>query len=189
VSRLPSPFRRKKDDDDPFADFFADFEKEFSRMQHYMNDLIEEALKNADVPKGAAKPGNPFMYGFTMRLGPDGKPRIEPFGNTPATHSPEVAVEGGREPLTDLIEHDDHYAMTVELPGVEREDIQVFATDHKLTIKVDTAARRYFKEVDLGAAVKPDSTGATFKNGVLDVMVKKQERRPPAESGFRVNVK
>lgn len=186
---VPSPFRRKKDDD-PFGEFFADFEKEFARMQQYMNALFEEALKNAEVPKGAQQPGNPFMYGFTMRMGPDGKPRIEQFGNTqhPLGRT-EVAVEGGREPVTDLIEHDDRYTITVELPGVEREDIQVFATEHKLTIKVDAASRHYYKELDLAAAVKPNSTGATFKNGVLDVSVEKQKKQPPVDPGFRVNVK
>ena len=189
VVPVSSPFRRKKDDDDPFADFFADFEKEFSKMQAYMNEIFADALKNADVPKGAAQPGNPFMYGFTMRLGPDGKPRIEQFGNTHPVPKAEVSVEGGREPITDLIEQDDHFTITVELPGVEREDVQVFATEHKLTIKVASAARKYYKEVELAAAVRADTTSATFKNGVLDVTIQKQEKRPPEERGFRVNVK
>lgn len=185
----PSPFRRKRDDD-PFGDLFAQFEKEFARMQEHLNEVFEDALKNADVPKGQAQPGNPFVYGFTMRLGPDGKPRIEPFGSTPGLGKPEVAAEaGGREPITDVIEHEDHFSATVELPGVEREDIQVFGTDDHLTIKVDTATRKYYKEVAFPAPVRPDTTQATFKNGVLDVTVQKRERGKARDPGFRVNVK
>ena len=56
----------------------------------------------------------PFVYGFSMRVGPDGKPHIEKFGNTeaspfdmsaraPAGGSSE-APGGSREPLTDVIE-------------------------------------------------------------------------------------
>jgi HSP20 family protein len=188
VSRLPSnPFRKPKRDDDPFADFFADFEKEFARMQTYMNSLMEEALKNAEIPKGENRPGNPFVYGFSLRIGPDGKPQIEQFGNTPRP-SPEIAVEGGREPITDLIQHPEHYSVTVELPGVEKEDIQVWVADQRLTIKVDTAARRYYKEIDLPGPVKSDTTDATFKNGVLDVTVKRDQPRQ-APAGTRVNVK
>lgn len=184
------PFRKPKRDDDPFVDFFADFEKEFSRMQQYMNALFEDALKNADIPKGETRPGNPFVYGFSMRIGPDGKPHIEQFGNTnngPA-RSTEVAIDGGREPITDLIEHPDHFSVTVELPGVEKEDIQVWVADQKLTIKVESASRKYYKEIELPAPVKSDSTEATFKNGVLDVTVKREER-PKAPTGKRVNVK
>lgn len=188
----PDPFRRRRKEDDPFGDLFAEFDREFRRMQEQMNQLFEAALRGAEVPKGAARPGNPFVYGFTMRLGPDGKPRIEQFGNLPhgLARRPEVAVEGAREPVTDVIEHDDRLSLTLELPGVEREDVQVFATEERLTIKVDAAGRKYYKEVELPAKVKPDTTEATFKNGVLDVTLQKQaERAPPPERGHRVNVK
>lgn len=188
----PSPFPsrkpRKEDDEDPMGDLFRDFDQEFRRMQEYMNSFFQEALKHADIPKGAGQPGNPFVYGFTMRLGPDGKPHFEQFGNTPKVGRPEVAVEGGREPITDLIEHADHITLTAELPGVEKDDVQVYATEDKLTLKVDTAARKYYKEIALPAPVQPDSTEATFKNGVLDVSIRKQERSPPRR-GHRVNVK
>jgi HSP20 family protein len=194
VVPVPDPTRKpRKEDDNPFGDLFADFDREFRRMQEQMNQLFEAALRNADVPKGPMRPGNPFMYGFTLRLGPDGRPHIEHFGNTPAAR-PEVAVEGGRieggrEPVTDLIEHPDHFSITMELPGIEKEDVQVFATEERLTLKVDTATRRYYKEVGLPAKVVPESCEATFKNGVLDVTLQKRETRSPPERGHRVNVK
>ena len=187
MRRLPDPARKPRKDDDPFGDLFADFDREFRRMQAYMNDIFADAIKNAQVPRGANQPGNPFVYGFTMRLGPDGRPHIEQFGNT-AVRRPEVAVEGGREPITDVIEHDDHLSVTVELPGVEKEDVQVYATEALLTIKVDAAGRKYYKEIALPAKVRPETTEATFKNGVLDVALRKVERRG-ADPGHRVNVK
>lgn len=189
---MDGPFgKRKKGDDDPFGDIFADFDKEFQRMQEMMGHLFADALKNAQVPQGKAKPGNPFVYGFSMRLGPDGKPRIEPFGNTPRVTplgKPEVSAEG-REPITDVIEHDDHVSITVELPGVEKEDVQVWATEDRLTLKVANGTRRYHKDVQLPARCIADSTDATFKNGVLDVTLRKEQRSPPKDPGKRVNVK
>lgn len=192
VAPVDNPFGKRRKGDDPLDDIFADFDREFRRMQEHMNDLFEHALKNADIPKGKAQPGNPFVYGFTMRLGPDGKPRIEQFGNTPRAGiqagKPEVTLEG-REPITDVIEHDDHVSVTCELPGVEKEDIQVFATEQELSIKVDTAQRKYHKVLQLPAKCKADTTDATFKNGVLDVTVQKERRSSPKEPGRRVNVK
>ena len=184
------PFRRKKDDE-PFGDLFGNFEEEFRKMQAYMANAMAEAMKQADVPKGAAQPGNPFVYGFTMRLGKDGLPHIEQFGNTrpkvgPA--GPEITGEG-REPITDVIEHDDKVTVTAEMPGVEKEDVQVWSTEDLLTLKVDTAQRKYHKVVALPAKVTPESTEATFKNGVLDVTIRKQQRGAPKDLGHRVNVK
>jgi HSP20 family protein len=191
---MSPPDPRKRRDDDPFGDIFADFDKEFRRMQEMMNGIFEQALKNAEIPKGQARPGNPFVVGFTMRLGPDGRPHFEQFGNTPrvgptlGTPTPGAMPEG-REPITDVIEHDDKVTITVELPGVEKDDIQVWATEERLTLKVDTAQRKYGKEVALPARVKPGTTEATFKNGVLDVSIQKERQGPPRDPGHRVNVK
>jgi len=188
------PRRREPSGDDPFGDFFADFDKEFRRIQESMQSMVEDAMKRAQVPQGGSRPGDPFVYGFTMRLGPDGKPQFQSFGNTGAPHaagpgSPEIAPEGGREPVTDLIEHDDHFSVTVELPGVEKEDVEVYATESQLTIRVSTPQRRYYKEVALAGKVKPETTEATFKNGVLDVSIQKAEPRERKDPGRRVNVK
>jgi HSP20 family protein len=185
---MPTPTRKDRKDEDPFADLFADFEREFRRMQGHLNELFEEALKQPGHLGNVGQPGNPFVYGFSVRLGPDGKPHFEQFGNVPHPLRPEAVVEGGREPLTDVIDHDDSITVTAELPGVEKEDVQVYATERQLTVKVDTAQRKYYKEVALPAAVRPESTEATFKNGVLDVTVRKQQRTP-APTGHRVNVK
>jgi HSP20 family protein len=186
----PTSRRPAKDDDDPFQGLFGDFEEEFRRMQQYLGSMFEEALKNAEIPKGNVRPGNPFVYGFTLRMGPDGKPHFEQFGNTPRTPGLATAepVEG-REPLTDVVEQADHVTVTAELPGVEKEDVQVWVTPDQLTLRVDTPERKYHKVVQLPARVREDSTEATFKNGVLDVSIRKREPGPAKDPGRRVNVK
>ena len=71
----------------------------------------------------------------------------------------------------------------VELPGVEKKDIELSGTEDKLTISVDTPERKYFKEVEL--PVKVDSKKATskYKNGVLDITIpKKKEEQTKSES-------
>jgi len=175
-----------------FPDFFADFEKEFARMQGMFNRIMNDAMKHASSPQR----GDPFVYGFTMRVGPDGMPRIEPFGSAgkpggripgtaPGAQAIDTPPADAREPLTDVLETDREVTVTVELPGVEKKDVQLHVAEDAVTVRVDTA-RKYHKRMRLPAKVLPSSAKATFKNGVLDVTLqRKVERKDP---GQRVDI-
>jgi HSP20 family protein len=65
------------------------------------------------------------------------------------------------------------------LPGVEKEDIKLDSTDRALKINVDSAKRRYLKELDLGHLVDPRTAKATYKNGVLEVRFMKSDEKKP----------
>ena len=93
-----------------------------------------------------------------------------------------------REPLTDVIEGDEDVAITVEMPGVERDDIDLNAARDNLEIKVDTPRRKYHKKIDLPCDVIPKTTKATYKNGVLDVVIKRKKKKKP-DDGYKVNIK
>ena len=78
--------------------------------------------------------------------------------------------------MTDVIEYDDEVAITVELPGVEKKDIDLKAIEDTLEIKVDIPQREYRKLVNLPCDVQPRTLKATYKNGVLDVVIKRNEK-------------
>ena len=157
-----------------FPDFFADFQREFGRMQGMMEKVMEDAVRHASGPRR----GEPFVYGFSMRVGNDGVPHLTPFGS--AVHDPKVsgedvaALPSAREPLTDVIESDDEVTVTVELPGVEKKDVRLHVAEEIVTVKVETG-RRYAARVKLPAPVEPSSAKATFKNGILDVVLAKKK--------------
>lgn len=177
--------------DDLFRSFDEAFETAFGPGFGKVREMMERMLRQME--EGELEPGKPFVYGFTVRMGPDGKPVIDDFGNTDearagagmgpgAGHgqgrgrgqpSPGgVDIDPGvdtREPLVDVIEGPDEITVTVELPGVEKEDIDLTADEREMTIHVDAESRRYFKTVELPARVDPDSVTATYRNGVLDV--------------------
>jgi len=67
-----------------------------------------------------------------------------------------------------------------EVPGVEKSDIKLNATENSLSIAVDTETRKYHKEVELPERVDPDSVKATYRNGVLEVTLKKLEKKKPS---------
>ncbi|HLA46868.1 MAG TPA: Hsp20/alpha crystallin family protein [Thermoplasmata archaeon] len=99
--------------------------------------------------------------------------RILRAGDEPA---PVVQNLGEGEPTTDLIESPNSIFVTIELPGVSRADIDLQATQTTLVVSASSPLRRYHREVELPAPVRVDSIIATYKNGVLDVVLEKADR-------------
>jgi len=174
-----NPFDMFGFDEDFIRDLFDD-----ERIMEDIRRMTEEMMRMFSN----AQPGKPVVHGFKIHIGPDGKPRIEDFGNR-QTKSPdgEPLISEEREPLTDIIEGDKDVAVTVEIPGVEKNDIDLNVKNDTLEIKVDNPKRKYHKLLDLPCDVLPNTTKATYKNGVLDVVIKRKEKKKPG-SGYKVNV-
>jgi HSP20 family protein len=73
-------------------------------------------------------------------------------------------------------------SVTVELPGAEKGDLSLHVADQAVTVRVDKGARRYHKKIRLPAKVVPGSAKATFKNGILDVTLKRAGEREHGEN-------
>ncbi|MEM2935616.1 MAG: archaeal heat shock protein Hsp20, partial [Candidatus Bathyarchaeia archaeon] len=112
-----------------------------------------------------------------------GKPVIREFGNVrrpTGIGTPELTEE--REPLVDVVTGDKVVQVIAEVPGVEKEDINLYTTEDRLTISVDTEKRKYHKEVELPVPVEPKSAKASYKNGVLEVTLERvREKAPPGK--------
>jgi HSP20 family protein len=177
--------RRRKN---PF-DFIDDeeFDKIFDEMQK-MFDNIDFKEMIEDMLRSGFDPNKRFIHGFSLNIGSDGKPKFQEFGNR-SIKSPtgEPILSEEREPLTDIIEGDEDVAVTVEIPGVEKEDIDLNITEKKLEIRVNNPKRKYHKIVNIPCNVKPKTTKATYKNGVLDIVIKRAQKKKPGE-GHRVNI-
>lgn len=146
--------------------FFGNwFFEDVDRMFHEMEKMMEDEFKifTSKVPKGFVRERKrpdgttirelgPFVYGYSVKIGPDGKPQIRKFGNVkPSRYGPQVKEE--REPLVDVIETDGEVHVVVELPGVLKRDIRLHGTENTLIISVDTPKRKYYKKVSLRANV------------------------------------
>jgi len=108
-----------------------------------------------------------------MRAGPAGRPVVQEFGNVPRSGPPDSSC---REPLTDVTEEGDRVKVIVELPGVDRQDIDLRSEGRELTISVDTERKRFCKSMELPCDVRPDSASAEYRNGVLTVLMDKADR-------------
>jgi HSP20 family protein len=147
----------------------------------------EDLQRERTLPDGTKVQNlGPFVYGYSVTVGPDGKPKVREFGNFKAKTQlgkPHMNVKEKREPLVDVMNADGEVRVIVELPGVEKEDVKLSGTDDKLTISIDTPQRKYFKEVELPAKVDSKKVTSKYKNGVLDIIVpKKKEEKPKGET-------
>jgi HSP20 family protein len=139
----------------PFWNEFDDFMQE---METQFNEMVEELATNKTLP------------------GKDMRARMLP------------AIRG--EFRVDVKEHDDEVIVAADLPGVEKEDVSIAVLDPR-TLRIafsrgaetEEKAEGYFvrertygsmdRVVKLPADVTEDGSAATFKNGVLEVRLKK----------------
>ena len=174
-------------------EIMRDMEKMMEReFREFKTRVPKDLVRKRKLPDGSTKrEWGPFVYGYSMTVGPDGKPKIREFGNVKPSRKPEaygftrpsIDIKEEREPLIDVISTDGEIKVVAELPGVEKEDIKLRGTEDALTISVDTPNRRYFKEVEMPAKIDPKKAKTSYKNGVLDVTIPKikEEKKPRGE--------
>ena len=170
--------------------FFPDIDRMIDDMEEEMAEFFKELEE--DIPKDKAtetmlpdgsvkKEFGPFVYGYSVKIGPDGKPIIREFGNMKPDYSNEAkkpySLQDSREPLVDVIEEPDQVKIVTELPGVEKNEIDLYATSRTLTINVNNPQHRFYKELDLPFEVEENSATSTYKNGVLETVLKKKQEQ------------
>jgi HSP20 family protein len=145
--------------------FFNEFEKE----REQMNDLVNRMMQSMGK--------EPQVYGFSMQVGPDGIPHVERFGNViPVGKDRDV-----REPFTSSLvdEKKNELNITAEMPGINKEDIELNATENEIIIKADSNARKYYKFIKTPGPIDTDSAAAKYNNGVLEVTFKFKDMKKP----------
>jgi len=176
-----SEWSRKRRSKEPF---FGDIDEMFREMEKMMDEELKnftdkvpkEYIKERKMPDGSTvKELGPFVYGYSMKIGRDGKPEIQEFGNIKKGLKGAPQVKEEREPLVDIVDANSEIHVVVELPGVEKGDIKLHGTEDSLTISVDTPQYKYYKEVELLTKVKVKEANSTYKNGVLEVVLPKAE--------------
>jgi HSP20 family protein len=173
VKRRRSPFSRGWSFDDVdriFEEVEKMMEEEF---KSFTSRVPKDYVRERRLPDGStAREWGPFVYGHSIKIGPNGKPEIREFGNVkPGRNGPQVTEE--REPLVDIIQTNGEVHVVAELPGVDKKDIKLSGTEDSLTISVDTLQRKYFKEVPLPVKVSVREGKSSYKNGVLEVTLPK----------------
>src|SRR5210317_342637 len=135
-----------------------EMEKEMAETIRQMDEQMPEGMRRETrQPDGSVRREyGPFVYGYSVKIGPDGKPVIREFGNMkPGVGEEEqsLSLQERREPLVDVIEDDKSIKVVAELPGVEKDSIKLNATVRGLTINVEDTEKRYFKELEFPSEI------------------------------------
>jgi len=131
-----------------------------------------EIKKEGEIDLSHLKEGMKGVFGFSIKTAVGGKPIVEPFGNIKKTPKGPI-VEEEREPMTDVFDEKEEVRIYAEMPGVNEEDIKFDLKGDILDISAQSGERKYHKEVLLPVQVKKEGLSYTYKNGVLEVRIKK----------------
>ena len=198
--------KKKKTPDDDFNpfDFFGSDEFDMNKiMENFIpflrgssfGKMIDEMLKKLmDNFEGGIDPNmlqdmlnNPYVYGFKIGVDEDGKPIFNQFGNLKPKAYGDIETSETREPLIDVFKEDDIVRVIAEVPGINKGDISLTGTEMTLRIKAHSDSRKYEKTVSLPVPVDVSTAQAKYKNGVLEVIIKRK-KDVKEEEGQKINV-
>ena len=80
-----------------------------------------------------------------------------------------------QKPLIDIFQESNYITVIAEIPGFNKETVKIFVKNQKLTLSAKSKERRYYKSLNLPKVVIPDIMYTKFKNGVLEIKLRKAE--------------
>lgn len=172
--------RRRESEEYTEEDFTKDLEDELDSIEYMFNELRKRLIEDSldDIP---------YIYGFSMKFGQDGKPVIETFGNLNEFLAEEIDAPDEKEFLTDVIDGEKELTVMAELPGTTKEDIDIRIEDRILKITAATPEGIFSKGVKLPCKVKPETAKAAYNNGVLELKLDRHGTKK--KRGYKIKVK
>ncbi len=108
-----------------------------------------------------------------------------------------------REPLSDLKETDKRLVANIEMPGIDKKDIQLLITENNLEVKVEKrqeekikkkgyikserSYKGFYRSINLPVKIVPEQVKASYKNGILEVVMPKAERKKLKKAKIQVD--
>ena len=190
----------------PFGSWnFNDLFREFDEMRNEMERTFSEPFKNIEkrIPKdlvkeyetpegGKVREVGPIVYGYSMTIGPDGKPNIREFGNVKSPFAgsrgffQQPSISSEREPLVDISSTDKEVKIVAEMPGIKKENIKINAYENSVEIISNDPQRKYHKEIDLPTEADIETVKSTYNNGILEVIFNKKKETKPKGKEIKV---
>jgi HSP20 family protein len=187
--------------------WFGDMPRQFDEMRREMERSFEEQFKEIEstAPKDLIKEYQtpdgdkvrevgPLVYGYSMTIGPDGKPKVREFGNMRPSYrlggmsaSAKPVISDEREPLADVTTTDTEIKVIIEMPGVGKENIKINAYDHSVEVKSEDPQRKYHRVIDIPPEADTGTARSTYKNGVLEISFKKKEQTKPKGKEVKID--
>jgi HSP20 family protein len=186
-------------------DAYSDFEnihEEMNRMfdvfSNISNNAPKELVREYETKEGdKIREVGPIVYGYSMTIGPDGKPQVREFGNIKSlgdnavkkiTQSDNLSqLSAEREPLVDVNMTDKEVKVVVEMPGIRKEDIKIKAYDSQVEVTTSKdAQRKYHKNIELPEQAEIETARSVYNNGILEITFDKKKVTKPAGKEIKI---
>jgi HSP20 family protein len=190
------------------GDIFREFEDIRSEMERMFEEQFrdiqstapKELVREYETAEGdKIREIGPLVYGYSVTIGPDGKPKVREFGNVRSASglggsnssgspgSMRAQLRAEREPLADVVISDKEVKVVAEMPGIDKKDIKVNAYDNSVEIfTADTSERKYRRIIELPGETDLETAKSTYRNGILEITFNKKES--PKQKGKQINI-
>ncbi len=171
--------------------------------QRMHNQQMGEQLSRRDEHEGLLTP-----FGFMRRFSEDMDRLFEdfirnPFGLTPSARGMAGVTHGTWAPNIEVFQRDSNFIVRAELPGLNKDNVQVEINNDMLTLSGERRQEReenrggvyhsersygtFYRSIPLPEGVISESAEATFNNGVLEITL----QAPPSgvAKGRRLEIK
>ena len=186
---------------------FDDVFKSFDEMRNRMEREFEEGFKQFEsstpkdlvreykTPEGAkVREYGPFVYGYSMTVGPDGRPKVREFGNVKSPFREgrsgfrtRPLISSEREPLVDISTTDKEIKVVVEMPGVNKENIKINAFDSTLEVTAqEGVAKKYHETIELPEEADLATAKSKYNNGILEITFNKKDKSRPKGKEIKI---
>jgi HSP20 family molecular chaperone IbpA len=89
------------------------------------------------------------------------------------------AAKGVTEPRVKISTEEGNARVTVELASVDKKDLNLRCAEDSLTLSLRTSAGSWTKEIPLPFRVDPDTAKAAFRDGKLELVVRRHGKFNP----------
>jgi HSP20 family protein len=177
--------RRGSSEGEWFREIFGDFdemqekiERLFSQQSRdFETKTPKELIREYETPEGAkVREVGPIVYGYSMIIGPDGRPSVREFGNVKKIGVGNQVISAEREPLADVTSTDKDVKIIVELPGTSKENIKMNSFNSSVEIISNHPQRKYRRVVELPKEADIETARSTYNNGILTIIFNEKSR-------------
>jgi HSP20 family protein len=175
---------------------FDDMQKEMERMSNIFNNISsnapKELIKEYETKEGdKVREIGPIVYGYSMTVGPDGRPHVREFGNVKSLGRKggiQQQISAEREPLSDVNSTDNEVKVVLEMPGIKKEDIKINAYNGAVEVIADSinSQRKYQKTIDLPDDADIETARSTYNNGILEIIFDKKKDMKPKGKEIKI---
>lgn len=183
-----------------FEDMQQDMERVFNQFSDIQSNAPKELVREYQTPDGGkVREVGPIVYGYSMTIGSDGKPKVREFGNVKSLAgrgTGKTNIDGSRtntqiiaerEPLVDVNLTDTDVKVILEMPGIRKEDIKINAYDGEVEVIANDPQRRYHKTIELPQDADIETAKSKYHNGILEVTFNKKKSTKPKGKEIRID--